>query len=572
VIEKSNIIDFLLEPGIKFATVSGIFTTKPSLIEWVDEHIPEIKVITTKSYTVQSRAGNKGPIIVETDVGCYGNAVGLKNPGMEKGYKDLVTLRKRHKLRSYLNISLSANSVEDFITLVQKFEDISDIIELNFSCPHASDGYGASIGSQKSIVCSYMKKIRKATDVLLFPKLTPNVANIGEIAKGVVKSGADGVVAINTVNPQVYFEPHSLTPLLSNPKGHKGGQSGRWIKHIALEKISEIRQSIGQDIPIIGMGGIETGVDVKNIIKAGANIVGIGSVFARVPMFQRPSFISSLMKDAKSGTNEALTLISHKRLAEYKPYKIKNITEIGDDLRIFELYGKLDYKASQFVFIFTPEYSREGPFSIAKNDPLTFIIRKRKHDPYRYQGLLTHALFQLKKGDDLIVRAVYGGDAPDSKKKNAYIIAGGTGIAVVPKLAEKLYQQSKKVTVYYGITNKQQIVFQDEIEKYAKYIPVIDNGIVGRVLYVIKENIKDAENVCFYNIGPEMMMKKAMKIQKELGADAKEIFASIETNNMCGIGICGECECGGKLTCEEGTFFSLDYLNSNNIDITSLEK
>lgn len=567
---KQQTLEFLLEDRIKFATVSGIFTTKPNLIEWVDKNIPEIELITSKSYQIKPNDGNREPIIVETGVGCFGNAVGLRNPGMEQGHKDLVELKKRHDLRSYLNVSLSANSIDDFITLVKKFEDVADILELNFSCPHAAAGYGSSIGSDARIVHEYVKEIRKVTTALLFPKLTPNVDNIGEIALAAVDAGADGIAAINTVGPEVYTEYHTGKPILYNPKGHKGGESGECIKEIAIEKIREIRKAIGGEYPILGMGGIKIWCDIKRMIDAGASVIGIGSVFARVPMPLRPIYVATLKKDIENITNNAYVFISKERLAEYKPHKIRKITEKGKDLRVFELEGRIDYKASQFAFLWVPDVG-EKPFSIAKGEPLTFIVRKREHNPEKKKGLVTHALFQLKEGDKLMTRGVYGADAPDSEKNNVYVVAGGTGIAVVPKLIEKF--QGKKINVYYGITSEDQIVFEDEIRRYAEYIQVADTGIVGRVLEVMQEDLhgKNMVDSCFYNIGPIHLMKKAMDIEERLGASKSDIFASIETNNMCGIGMCGECECGGKLTCQEGTFFSLDYLTSNGIDITKLE-
>lgn len=570
---KEEVLGILKNGKIKLATVSGIFTTKPNLIEWVDSNMPEIDLITSKSYQVKPNQGNREPILLETKVGCYANAVGLRNPGMEQGYKDLIELKNRHSLRSLLNVSLSANSIEDFITLVKKFEDVADILELNFSCPHAAAGYGSSIGTDAEVVAEYMREIRKATTALLFPKLTPNVDNIGEIALSAVEAGADGISAINTVGPEVHKEPHTGKPILYNPKGHKGGKSGEWIKEIARQKIKEIRDAVGEEIPIIGMGGVRNGEDVQKMKDAGANVVGIGSVFARVPMPLRSDFISALKKDAENETNISEEFLLKERIAEYKPYKITEIIEKSEDLKIFKTDGKLDYKASQFVFIWVPE-TGEKPFSIAKDNPLSFVIRKRHYDPEQKKGLVTHVLFQMKEADELMVRGVYGADAPKSSKKNACIVAGGTGIAVVPKLAETLRDQGKGVDVCCGVKSDEQVILKDEIEKCAKYNPVADNGVVGRALEVMKSDLegKNAEDFCFYNIGPVPFMQRAVEIQKQMGADIKDIFVSLETNNMCGMGVCGECECGGKLTCQEGTFFSMDFLESKQINISDLIK
>ena len=308
------------------------------------------------------------------------------------------------------------------------------------------------------------------------------------------------------------------------------------------------------------------GEDVRRMIDAGANIVGIGSSLARVAVQSRPDYFSALKSDAENGTGNAEAFLSKKRIAEYHPYKITRITEKGDDLRIFELKGRIDYKPSQFVFIWAPE-AGEKPFSVAKSDPLTFVIRKREYNPEMKKGLVTHALFQLGEDDELMIRGVYGADAPYTDKKNVYVIAGGTGIAVVPRLVQELHMQGKNVNVFYGIADKNQIVLEDEIKGYAGFHAIADNGVVGRVLEVMRDSLKqeDMSDYSFYNIGPGKLMEKAMQIQQQMGGHKDSIFASIETNNMCGIGMCSECVCGNKLTCQEGTFFNLDYLESNGI-------
>ncbi|MBW2966732.1 dihydroorotate dehydrogenase [Candidatus Woesearchaeota archaeon] len=563
---------FLLEDRIKLATVSGIWTTKPSMIRFVDDNIPEIELITSKSYQVLPNSGNREPIIVEIDVGNFGNAVGLKNPGMEKGYEELYEMLRRRDMRAHLNISLSANSIDDFKKLIEKFESIADFLELNFSCPHAKKGFGSTIGSDAKIVAKYMKELRKKTKAILIPKLTPNVDNIGEIAIAAVENGADGIAAINTVGPEVYIEPHTGKPLLYNPKGHKGGKSGEWIREIGLERVAEVRKAVGDGVPIIGMAGVTIGEDVRRMRDAGANVEGVGTVTGRVPFLLRPDYFSALKKDAGNETNLAGKFVSKKRLAEYKPYKIRGIEQRGDDLRIFKLKGEIEYKASQFAFIWVPEVG-EKPFSIVRNHPLTFVVKRREYDPDKEKGLVTHALFELKEGDELMIRGPCGAEAPVSDKYNVYIVAGGTGIAVVPKLAKRAYDEGKNATVYYGITSPEQVVLEDEIRKYADFVPITDNEVVARVLDVMNSDLneRNLSDSCFYNIGPVPFMKKAMEIQEKLGVEPKDIYSSIETNNMCGIGMCSECVCGDRLTCQDGTFFSLEYLKEHKIDISDFE-
>lgn len=570
---REQTLDFLLADGIKLGTASGIFTTKPEMIGWVDDNMPEIVLQTSKSYTVLLRVGNREPIVAENSVGNYRNAVGLRNPGMDKGYKDLLALRQSKFLRTYLNVSVAGNTIEDFVALIKRFEDIADIIELNFSCPNVPVG-GSTIGCDVGLVRQYVRELRKITQALLFPKLSPDAKNIGEIAAACLEEGADGLVGVNTFEAQEEIEPHTGRTILYNPNRHIGGKSGEWIREVAIQKISEMRRAIGEKYPIIGMGGVTTGEDVRRMSDI-ANVVCLGSVFARVPMSKRPSFVSMLKRDAEHGSNNAFSYVSRERLAEYVPHRITRIDQIGDDLRVFEVEGSLEYKASQFAFLWVPDVG-EKPFSIATGDPLRFVVRKRKYDSKNNEGLVTHALFQLREGDELMIRGVYGADVPNAKNKDVYIVAGGTGIAVVPRLAEKLYEQGKRVIVYYGVTSAEQAVLKDEIERFAEYRVVTDDGVKGRVVDFMKQELgENLNDVSFYNVGPAALMKKAMEAEESIGADPKEIFATLETRTMCGIGLCSECVCGKRkvrLTCQEGTTVSWDYLKSEGIDIMVLEK
>ena len=276
---KHQILHRLGSGGFKLATVSGILTTRPGTIEWIDRMVPEVEIITTKSYQIRANPGYREPILLEKEVGCFANAVGLRNPGMAAGIRELTNLRRKHGLRSLLNVSLSANCIEDFIELARCFAPVADILELNFSCPHAASGYGSSIGSDRRVVSEYIRAIRGATTALLFPKLSPNVANIAEIAKAAVSAGAEGLSAINTVGPELFREPGSGKPILSNPNGGRGGKSGEWIKERAILSVAEIRRTVGPHIPIIGIGGVSSAEDIRRMQRAGANVVGLGSVF-----------------------------------------------------------------------------------------------------------------------------------------------------------------------------------------------------------------------------------------------------------------------------------------------------
>ena len=142
-----------IRKDIILSTVSGVASTKKELIELFDRKIQSVDIITSKSFQVTPNPGNREPIICSPSAGDFGNSVGLRNPGMDAVLPEMKDLREKG-MRAILNISLSASNPEDFITLVKAFDPYADMLELNFSCPHAAAGFGASIGSDKATVMS----------------------------------------------------------------------------------------------------------------------------------------------------------------------------------------------------------------------------------------------------------------------------------------------------------------------------------------------------------------------------------------------------------------------------------
>ncbi|MBN2553539.1 MAG: tRNA-dihydrouridine synthase [Spirochaetales bacterium] len=545
--------------SFKLATVSGVLTTRPGMIEWIDRMVPEVEIITTKSYQLRPNPGYREPVVLEQDVGCFANAVGLRNPGMAAGVRELTELRRRRGLRSLLNVSLSANSIEDFIELVRNFAPVADILELNFSCPHAASGYGSSIGADPRLVYRYVRAIRSAATAPIFPKLTPNVADIGSIARAADRAGADGITAINTVGPELFLDPGSGQPILSNPNGGRGGKSGEWIREKALAAVADIRRAVGAEVPIIGMGGVSSARDIRRMKQAGADVVGLGSVFARVPRQDLiPLYVGALRADFEEGLANADSFLASGRLMEYRDQRIEGIREFGETLRMITLDGDLPASASQYAFLFIPG-TGEKPFSIARCRPATFLVRRR--------GPFTDALFRMKEGDPLLLRGPYGARMPDSDRKNAVVVAGGTGIALAPLLIRTLLGQGKTVTLLFGSSREEDLTVLRELDIPRPQVAAADRGRPARVLSYLPRHIgpQGAADSCFYNVGPQGFLARACRRELALGADAAEIYVSLETPSLCGVGLCGSCECGGRLLCKEGTFVSLRHLDRHGL-------
>lgn len=528
------------------STVSGVLTTNSEMIEYVDKNLDEIRVITTKSYQVKPNDGNREPIVCEPGVGDFGNSVGLRNPGMEKGFEDLKALRDRG-LRSYLNVSISASTIEDFITLAKKFAPVADMIELNYSCPHAKKGYGASIGSDEKAVYDFTKAIKEAvseySDLLLIPKLTPNVDDIAKMAEIAKEAGADGVAAINTVGPNLYLEKDSGEPILNNPPTFKGGASGEWVKERALESIKAIRERVGEEFIILGMGGVTDEKDARALLLSGADIVGIGSAFARLEMKDYKNYLKAIVS-----FHDASKYLSKKNQMVYRSLKVKK-RAVSGDLIMLEFDTSEKISAGQFVFLWIPGLG-EKPFSPFTTSPFRLLIKKR--------GLFTSGVFNIKEGDRVYIRGPYGKPFDIDRSAHSVIIAGGSGLALIPMISKELVGDRD---IYIGLVDDYVTgsEIQSVLNESGKVHIVKDDGKPARVIYEL-EAPRDKDSKA-YVIGPEVMMFKAAERLIELGYKRECIFLSMEKSTRCGVGLCGECATYGRLTCKEGTFFSYEALS-----------
>ena len=559
---------------VVLTTVSGVASTKPVLIKYFDLQVPSIGIITTKSFQVEVNPGNREPIICEPEAGSFGNSVGLRNPGLVVALAELEQLRKEHDFKALINVSLSANSVEDFITLVKAFDPVADLVELNFSCPHASVGYGSSIGCDMAIASEYVRLIKEATSECkapLFVKLTPNTEDIGSIAKAVVDAGADGLVAINTVGPIQHIDPVSQTPILQNAISGKGGCSGKWVHEDALRSVAEVRKAVGPTVPLIGMGGVTTGAEAAAMILAGADAVGIGSAFGMVDQRHWPAYVTSVKaeaeallqnKDLVSEKDSASFLIDERQMA-YTEHTVTKVEQYGKDTVIIALDGSLPCKAGEFAFLWLPGLG-EKPFSVAHNDPLTFIVKNR--------GALSAALCFLTTGSKLYVRGLYGAPLENTATRKALLVAGGTGVAVLPSLVEQLRaQNTEEMTILVGTSEAYtgKALLEDRLCSYGSFTCVADEGKPGRILEMLDEIELDPDQGC-YLVGPEKFMEIAA--QKLIGRGVREdlLYLSMEKLTLCGIGMCGECACGDRLTCRWGTFMRYDYLALNAPEMVGL--
>ena len=167
-----------------------------------------------------------------------------------------------------------------------------------------------------------------------------------------------------------------------------------------------------------------------------------------------------------------------------------------------------------------------------------------------------------------MLRGRYGAEADTPKTRKAVIVAGGTGEAVAFPLAQKLKDQGTEMSFLVGTSvggNKG--ILEQELSSFGSYLCISDNGKPGRILDYLDDEIRKApiKDVAFYLIGPEIFMKIAASKLKDAGAEPERVLLSMERSTMCGVGLCGECSCGGHLACQWGTFMTLAFLEKENV-------
>lgn len=256
---------------------SGILGTSADLLERAAQC--GAGAVTSKSCGPEPRSGHPNPVSV-TWAGGILNAVGLSNPGAQEEVHLLAETRQQLAEKGVALIaSIFAPTVEAFGEVAAIVNTAQpDLIEVNISCPNVGDEFGTPFAGSPEMAGRVTEVVRAATDIPLSVKLAPNVPSIARIAQAVEAAGADAITAINTM-PGMLIDARAGQAVLSN---RFGGLSGWSLKPIALRCVAEICQAV--DVPVIGTGGVQDGMDAAEMIMAGATAVGVGSaVWERGP-------------------------------------------------------------------------------------------------------------------------------------------------------------------------------------------------------------------------------------------------------------------------------------------------
>ncbi len=230
--------------------------------------------IATKGTTLHMRPGNPAPRIAETPSGMI-NSVGLQNPGIDAFIeKELPNLMTKDTV---ILANIAGSTAEECAEVAAKLEDTDvHMIELNISCPNVKQG-GAAFGVHCESAAAVTAAVRKATSKPLAVKLSPNVTSITDIAKAVEAAGADAVSLINTLLG-MRIDINTRRPILRN---NYGGMSGPAVFPLAVRMVHQVANAVS--VPVIGMGGIDSGKAAIEMMMAGARAVQVGGAIFTDP-------------------------------------------------------------------------------------------------------------------------------------------------------------------------------------------------------------------------------------------------------------------------------------------------
>lgn len=241
--------------------------------------LEKLGAVVVKGIRMAPCDGNMTPRVAEVTAGML-NAIGLQGPGVEKfltGDEYLPFLRKNNAVTI---VNIWGKSIEEYADVASRLDADSEgiaALEINISCPNVKEG-GIAFGTDLKLAAEVVSAVRKATELPLITKLSPNVTSIADFAKATVDAGSDIISLINTITGMA-IDIETGKPKISNTTG---GLSGPAIKPVAVRMVYEVAKAV--NAPIVGMGGIMNAEDAIEFMMAGASAVAIGTAIFQDPL------------------------------------------------------------------------------------------------------------------------------------------------------------------------------------------------------------------------------------------------------------------------------------------------
>ena len=261
---RVNLAGVLLKNPIM--TASGTFGSGQEYSEFVD--LNKLGAVVTKGVANVPWLGNPTPRVAEVYGGML-NAIGLQNPGIDVFVQRDIPFLTHYDTRIIVNVC--GKTTSDYIEVVERLaEQPVDMLEINISCPNVKEG-GIAFGQNAASVEEITKEVKKYARQPVIMKLSPNVTDITEMAKAAEAGGADVISLINTLTG-MKIDVNRRKFALAN---RTGGMSGPAVHPIAVRMVYQAAQAV--NIPIIGMGGVQSTEDALELILAGATAVSVGT-------------------------------------------------------------------------------------------------------------------------------------------------------------------------------------------------------------------------------------------------------------------------------------------------------
>jgi dihydroorotate dehydrogenase (NAD+) catalytic subunit len=253
----------------------------------------------TKAVTAEPRSGNAMPRLAETEHGLL-NSIGLANPGLAAFESDKLPWLRTLDTAVFVNVA--GRTAEDYLTVCRRLQELEDEhgaepgalagLELNVSCPNVKEG-GISFGAKPGPLGELVGQVRRVWRGRLLVKLTPQTADVAEQARVAEAAGADGLSLINTI-PGMSIDLRSRRPRTCT---NTSGYSGPAIRPIAVAQVYQAARATR--LPVVGMGGIQTGRDVAEFLLAGASAVQVGTA-----SFAEPGRALGILQEFQSWLEE----------------------------------------------------------------------------------------------------------------------------------------------------------------------------------------------------------------------------------------------------------------------------
>lgn len=261
---RVNLAGVLLKNPIM--TASGTFGSGQEYSEFVD--LNKLGAVVTKGVANVPWPGNPTPRVAEVYGGML-NAIGLQNPGIDVFVQRDIPFLTHYDTRIIVNVC--GKTASDYIEVVERLaEQPVDMLEINISCPNVKEG-GIAFGQNAASVEEITKEVKKYARQPVIMKLSPNVTDITEMAKAAEAGGADVISLINTLTGMKIDVKRRKFALANRT----GGMSGPAVHPIAVRMVYQAAQAV--NIPIIGMGGVQSTEDALELILAGATAVSVGT-------------------------------------------------------------------------------------------------------------------------------------------------------------------------------------------------------------------------------------------------------------------------------------------------------